>query len=79
MGASPVVLMEEIAEGERVREYSVEALAAGGEWRRVAAGESIGHKWIHRFAAVEAERVRLRVTKSAARPLIRRFALYAEN
>jgi alpha-L-fucosidase len=73
-----VVLMEEIAEGERVREYVVEALAAGGEWRQLAAGESIGHKWIHRFPSVEAEQVRLRVTKAAATPRIRGFALYAE-
>jgi alpha-L-fucosidase len=71
-----VVLMEEIAQGERVREYVVEVLAAGGEWKRIAGGESIGHKWIHRIPAVEAQRVRLRVTRSAARPMIRSFALY---
>ncbi len=70
------VLMEDIAEGERVREYVVETLAAGGEWRRVASGESIGHKWIHRFPPVEAQRVRLRVTKSVAPARIRSFALY---
>lgn len=71
-----VVLMEDIAQGERVREYAVEALAPGGEWRRVAAGQSIGHKWIHRFAPLEAQRVRLRVTKAVAPVRIRSFALY---
>jgi alpha-L-fucosidase len=72
-----VVLMEDIAQGERVREYVVEAQAAGGEWRRVAGGQSIGHKWIHRFESMEAERVRLRVTRAAAPPRIRSFALYS--
>lgn len=70
------VLMEDIAQGERVREYVVEALAAGGEWRQVAAGQSIGHKWIHRFPAVESPRVRLRITRSVAPPRIRQMAVY---
>ena len=70
------VLMEDIAQGERVREYVVESVAAGGEWRRLASGESIGHKWIHRFDPVEAQRVRVRLTKAVAEPRIRSFAVY---
>ena len=70
------VLMEDIAQGEPVREYVVEALAAGEEWQRLAAGQSIGHKWIHRFPPVEARRVRFRATKSVSPPRIRSFALY---
>lgn len=72
-----VLVQEEIREGERVREYAIEALAPGGEWRQVAAGQSIGHKWIHRIPPVESPRVRLRVTRAAAAPRIRRLAVFA--
>jgi alpha-L-fucosidase len=71
-----VVVQEDIVQGERVREYVIEALATGGEWRQVAAGQSIGHKWIHRISPVEAPRVRLRVTKSIAPPHIRSLAVF---
>lgn len=72
-----VVLMEDIAQGERVREYAVEGLVGGDQWRPLAQGQSIGHKWIHRFEPVEVARLKLRVSRSAATPIIRRFAAYA--
>ena len=100
-----VILMEEIAEGERVREYVVEAwLAAGspptrsvsegsadsapppptrsvsegsaGIWQDISRGSAIGHKKIDRFDPVETSKLRLRVTKSAAEPRIRRLAAF---
>ncbi len=71
-----VVIMEDIAHGERVRAYEVEALAAGGEWRKLCAGTSVGHKRIQRFAPVEAAKVRLRVTKAAAAPQIKKLAVF---
>jgi len=72
-----VVIMEDIAHGERVREYVVEAHTPGGPRQELGRGASIGHKRIHQFPSVEAARVRLRVTKSAAEPRIRRLAAYA--
>jgi alpha-L-fucosidase len=71
-----VVLAEDIAHGERVREYRVEGLAGGDVWKTLASGQSIGHKWIHRFEPVEVVKVRLTVTKSAVSPIIRTFAVY---
>lgn len=70
-----VSIMENITVGERVRAYKVEALTGASQWTRVGAGESIGHKRIHRFAAVDAAEVRLTVMKSTAEPLIRSLAV----
>mgnify|MGYP000243176764 CR=1 FL=1 len=69
------VFMEDITKGERVREYVLEARVAG-EWKRVAAGSSVGHKRIETFAPVLAESVRLRVVKAVGVPVIREFAVY---
>jgi len=68
-----VILQEQIAAGERVRDYVVEG-RVGEQWMALAAGKVIGHKWIHRFKAREVASVRLRVTKSQAIPKIRSFS-----
>ena len=47
-----VILMEQIAEGERVRDYVVDGLA-GGAWKELAKGSCIGHKHIAQFADTE--------------------------
>ena len=69
------ILMEQIAEGERVRKYVVEGMT-GGQWKQLCAGQSIGHKRIERFDPVEVAKVRVRCTKSVAEPLIRTLAVY---
>jgi len=70
-----VVVMEDIREGERVREYVVEGRTDQG-WAVLARGESIGHKRIERFEPATVGAVRLRVLRSAARPIIRKLAVY---
>ena len=70
-----VITQEVIACGERVREYVVEGLV-GGAWKELARGTAIGHKKIDRFEPVNISKIRLRVTKSAAEPMIRKFAVY---
>jgi alpha-L-fucosidase len=70
-----VVMMENLAGGERVREYVVEGRVRG-EWRPVASGTAIGHKKIDRIAPAVIDAVRLRITRSAGTPDIRRFAAY---
>jgi len=72
-----VSIMESITEGERIRDYKVEALTGPSQWKTLGAGESVGHKRIHRFNAVEAAEVRLTVAKSIAEPLIRNIAVYS--
>ena len=46
------------------------------QWQTPATGTSVGHTTIDRFEPVEVSQVRLRITKSAAGPIIRRFAAY---
>ena len=70
------VVMEDITHGERVREYAIEGLVPGGQWREICRGESIGHKRIERFEPIEASKVRLRVARSIAPPRIRSFAVF---
>ncbi|MCE5269032.1 MAG: alpha-L-fucosidase, partial [Planctomycetaceae bacterium] len=70
-----VILMEQISEGQRVREYVVEGLV-GDHWTELCHGQSIGHKRIERFAPVEVSKVRVRSTKHIAEPLIRKLAVY---
>jgi alpha-L-fucosidase len=71
--------MENIAEGERIREYRIEALLSGSEqWTEVARGTAIGHKKIDTFSPLAgARRLRLRVIQSAAPPQLRRLAAYS--
>jgi len=69
------IVMEKITEGERIREYVVEGFA-GGTWKELCKGQSVGHKRIEKFGDVEVSKVRLRVTSSTAKPLIRQLAVY---
>lgn len=70
-----VVSMEEIAQGERVREYVIEG-RVDDQWRELARGSAIGHKKIDKFEPVRVSVVRLRVLKSVGTPQIRKLALY---
>jgi len=72
-----VMAMEEIAYGERIREYEIEGLTVGNKWEALCRGLSIGHKRIQRFSPVEVSRVRLRTIRSVAQPLVRRLAVYS--
>lgn len=71
-----VITMEEIMQGERVREYAIEGLAAG-QWRQLCEGTAIGHKKIDRFAPVEVSKIRLRIHNAVGEPLIKNFAAYS--
>jgi len=69
------VTMENIAKGERVREYVIEGFS-NGRWKILVEGVSVGRKRIDHFDAADVTKVRLRTIKSAATPLIRRFAVF---
>ncbi len=71
-----VVAMEDISQGERVREYVIEGFV-GKEWKPLCRGTAIGHKKIDRFTPVEVTKVRLRALKCAGRPLIRKLAAFS--
>ncbi|MCX7044368.1 MAG: alpha-L-fucosidase [Candidatus Sumerlaeota bacterium] len=70
-----VVLQEQIAHGERVRDHVLEGLASEA-WVPLAQGKVIGHKWIYRFKPQTVSRLRLKVAASLAAPMIRSFACY---
>ncbi len=71
-----VSVMEEIMEGERIREYRIEALTGPSVWTMVGSGKSVGHKRIHRFPAVEAAEIRLTVLQATAEPRVRSLAVF---
>ena len=72
-----VVLEAEIAHGQHVLAYELDAFD-DGKWTTIAQGESIGRKRIERFKpSLRAERVRLRIVKAGAIPIIRTLAVYA--
>jgi len=70
-----VITMEDIAHGERVREYAIEVYSSG-EWKEVCKGVSIGHKKIDKFNSVEATKIRFHCIKSVGEPIIRKLAVF---
>jgi alpha-L-fucosidase len=73
-----VVTMENIVEGERVREYVIEGRVQD-QWQELCRGTSIGHKKIDQFAPKVVTEIRWRCLKSVAEPRIRKLAVYAVN
>ncbi|MGW8822875.1 alpha-L-fucosidase [Paenibacillus lautus] len=69
------IIMEDIAHGERVREYVLEAYSQG-EWKELVRGSAIGHKKIDRFDTIETDQLRVRILSSVEQPLIRNLAAY---
>lgn len=69
------IIMEDIAHGERVREYVLEAFSHG-EWKELVRGSAIGHKKIDRFNTIETDQLRVRILSSVEQPLIRNLAAY---
>jgi len=70
-----VVLQEEIAYGERVRAFKVEALV-NGQWETLCDGTVIGHKYIRQFDDIVTSRIRLTILESIDEPIIKKFAVY---
>ncbi len=70
-----VQLQEEIALGQRISGFRVEAEDAGG-WRTVAEGTTIGYKRILPVASVTVRKVRVTITGALARPVLKDIALY---
>ncbi len=69
------LVQEYIPLGQRVQEFTVEALV-DGKWNMIAKETTIGYKRILRFEPVEAEKVRFTVMKSKACLAISNLELY---
>ena len=75
---SVIAVKEDIRYGQRVDAFAVEHSNAGN-WEQLAAGTSIGpRKYIRLDRPVTASRVRLRVTKASASPVLTQFSLFSE-
>lgn len=73
---SHCIIQEDIAQGERIRAYRIEALV-NGKWQIVASGQSVGHKRIETFTPVQASAVRLVVTQAVANPQVVAFSVFS--
>jgi alpha-L-fucosidase len=70
-----VMIQEDLATGERVRGYRIEA-GLHGRWGSVGEGSGIGHKRIHPIGSITATELRLTVTQAVGTPEIPRFAAF---
>ena len=70
-----VIIEENCSLGERVRSYRIEARHEE-TWVTLGTGTAIGHKRIQPVAPTRVDAVRLVTTESAARPEIRRIAVF---
>lgn len=72
-----VVIMEDIAKGERIREYKLSGLE-NDTWQLLGTGSCVGHKRIETVRKGIFTAVRLEIIKSEGIPLIRSFTCYSE-
>ncbi len=70
-----VVLQEDIAKGERVRQYRIEG-HAGGTWHALGEGTSIGHKRIQPVEPITVDALRVLTTMSVGTPVFRSLAVF---
>ena len=67
--------MEEIAEGERVREFRLVAETPEGE-RELYHAHTIGHKRLVPLEPLQAKKIRLDILRSVGQPKIRSFEIF---
>ena len=70
-----IVTMEYYLEGQRIREYVIEAYI-DDQWEEVYRGQSIGRMKIDHFPVVETSKIRIQVLKSVGKPLFRNVSVY---
>ena len=70
-----VMMQEQTAKGERVRQYRIEG-RIDGAWRLLGEGTSIGHKRIQPVEPVAVDALRIVTIKSAAPPVFRTLATF---
>jgi alpha-L-fucosidase len=73
-----ILLQEDISRGQRVEQFTVEALY-DGEWHLIAEGTTIGYKRLLRFEECQPERIRVTIDKCRTSAHIANIGLfYAE-
>jgi alpha-L-fucosidase len=74
-----IVLQEDIAKGQHVSQFRVEALMPDGTWNTIAEATTIGYKRILQIDPLSASSLRVVVTKSKTPPLLKEVGLYASG
>jgi alpha-L-fucosidase len=72
---SDIVIMEDIAHGERVRKFTLEQKTKSG-WKMMFEGSCIGHKFIYRAEQVQASAIRLTIQEATDEAKILNFSVY---
>lgn len=72
-----VDLREYLPLGQRIEAFAIDRWKDGA-WQEVARGTSIGNRRLLRIGMVTTDRLRLRITKAAACPVLAEFGLYTE-
>lgn len=70
-----VLLQEDIARGQRVEDFTVEARVVG-TWQQLGKGTTVGYKRMLRFPAVEADTIRLTIGQTRLEANIANVAAY---
>jgi len=71
-----VVIMEDIRNGERIRQYVIEGLTEGG-WRELCTGSAVGHKKIDCFEPKTVSSIRFRCMEKAGPVSVKKLAAYS--
>lgn len=70
-----LMVQEYIRLGQRVKEFSAEALV-NGQWQKILDGTTIGYKIIRKFPTVVTSKIRINILKSLACPVISNVELF---
>ncbi|MDH7576051.1 MAG: alpha-L-fucosidase [Candidatus Saccharicenans sp.] len=68
-------IREDIARGQRIEAFSIEAWL-GGKWTEIVRGTTVGYKRLVTFSPVSTDRVRLVIRQSRDVPRVKSFNLY---
>lgn len=74
---SVISLREDIRLGERVDDWALDAWESDA-WKEFATGTGIGARRLWRGSPIISDKIRLRISKSSAEPVISEFAVYLE-
>lgn len=74
-GAKCVVICEDLRYGQKIKAFTVEARTDNG-WKEIASGTTVGHKRIVRFPHQDTDRIRVRVTDSFGKPVIKSVEIF---
>jgi alpha-L-fucosidase len=70
-----VVLQEYITLGQRVSSFNIEAFS-NGQWKKVSAATTIGHKRIIKLDNVSASKIKINITDARACPVLSEIKVY---